>query len=108
MLILSMSGKATGSTKSQREMRTHQGLNPHSWSELDHAQRSERDEAATCWRQQRHRCLAQGRRGSGGLEQRVWRQVIADVQKQAKISTSAWYDSDKNAFGRDLESCTLF
>lgn len=40
MLILSMLGKAT---KSQQETRTHQGLKPHRWSELHHAQRSKRD-----------------------------------------------------------------
>lgn len=106
VLILSMSGKATGSTKSQRETRTHQGLNPHR-SELDHAQRLKRDEEAGCWHKHRHRCLAQGRRSNSGLKQSMWRQVIVGIQKQTKISTSAWYESEKNAFRRDLESCNL-
>lgn len=50
-----------------------------------------------------------GPRGKGhhGLKQYMWRWVTIAVQKKANISTSAWYESDKNVVGRDLESYNL-
>lgn len=104
MLTLSMSGKATRSTKSQ-ETRTHEGLDPHSWPELDHAQRSKGDKESAGMRTGPDAWIK--REGAPWVEAVYVEMGYNSCSEKASISTSAWYESDKNAVGRDLESYNL-